>query len=82
MRQRLLSLLLCAVLVAPVFISGCATRVYDVDHHDYHRWDSRERGYYVQWENETHRSHQDFDRRSDAEQREYWNWRHSHQDHP
>ncbi len=81
MRQRLLSLLLSAVLVAPLFISGCAERVYDPYHHDYHRWNGHERDYYLEWEKDTHRGHEDFDRRSDADQRQYWDWRHSSHDH-
>ena len=34
--------------------------------------------YYTQWEHETHRDHVDYDRRNDADQKEYWKWRDSH----
>jgi hypothetical protein len=77
------SLVLAAVMISPVVIEGCAThaRVYDAEYHDYHVWDDREAVYYQRWEVETHREHRDFDRRSDEEKREYWKWRHSHEDH-
>ena len=81
MRRYIGSILLAAALVAsPVVFSGCAARVrvYDDDHHDYHRWDHNEVVYYQRWEVDTHRDHRDFDKRSDDEKKEYWNWRHSH----
>jgi hypothetical protein len=77
--------LLSAALVAPA-LTGCAVhaRVYDSYHQDYHEWPA-EQSYYVQWETETHRSHEDFKKRNSDEQKEYWDWRHSHdhdQNHP
>ncbi len=74
-------LLLAAALLAPN-ITGCAVhaRVYDPYYHDYHNWDT-ENGYYVQWEHDTHRDHKDFNKRSKDEQKEYWDWRHSHEQH-
>lgn len=75
MRRYLGTLVLCAVLVSPVLIAGCAARVYDYEGHDYHRWDGQERGYYYEWENDTHRRHRDYDRRDEDEQRQYWQWR-------
>jgi len=82
MRRYLGSLLLAAALVSPVVFSGCAARVrvYDADHGDYHTWDNNEVVYYQRWEVDTHRDHRDFDRRSNDEKKEYWNWRHSHSD--
>jgi hypothetical protein len=82
MRRYLGSMLLAAALVASPVFSGCAARVryYDEDHRDYHYWNHDEAVYYQRWENETHRDHKDFDRRSDEEKKEYWNWRHSHMD--
>jgi len=59
-------------------IAGCAARVYDNDHDDYHRWNHDETVFYVQWERETHRDHRDFRKRDSDEQKEYWNWRHKH----
>lgn len=61
--------------------TACVTgghRYYDTDHGDYHVWNSTEITFYTQWEGETHRPHEDFDRRSHEEQSEYWNWRHNH----
>jgi hypothetical protein len=68
-----------AVFAASLLSVGCAvhTRVYDPYYRDYHTWPA-ENGYYVQWEGDTHRQHEDFNRRSDADKKEYWNWRHSH----
>lgn len=76
------SLLLAAALISPVVIGGCAAhasyRMYDPYHEDYHPWDNHETNFYVQWEGETHREHRDFDKRGKDDQKEYWNWRHSH----
>ncbi len=68
-----------AIFAASLLSVGCAVhaRVYDPYHRDYHVW-AGESGYYVQWEGDTHRRHEDFNRRSDADKKEYWDWRHSH----
>jgi hypothetical protein len=73
-------LLLSAVFSLSVSSLGCAgrVRVYDSYHNDYHRWNNHETVYYSQWENEGHRDHRDFNQRSPDEQKDYWNWRHSH----
>jgi len=75
------SLAMAGAFAGVTLISGCAARaqyrVYDPDYHDYHRWD-RERGYYIRWEDETHRYHRDFRDRDRHEQEEYWEWRHHH----
>ena len=80
--RNLASLLLSAALFTPVFTAGCAVhaRVYDPYYHDYHPWGG-EVTYYQSWELDTHRDHQDFNKRSSADQKEYWDWRHSHGDH-
>ena len=76
------SLAVAGAFVGVTLLSGCAEharyRVYDPDYHDYHRWDRGEQGYYVRWEDETHRRHEDFRRRDQREQEEYWEWRHRH----
>jgi hypothetical protein len=36
---------------------------------------------YNQWEHETHREHRDLNQRTDAEQKEYSEWRRSHDHH-
>ena len=71
-----------AMLVIPVVILGCATRVrvYDEEHRDYHAWNHGEVMYYQRWEAESHRDHKDFNHRTEAEKKEYWNWRHTHGD--
>ena len=76
------TLLLAAVFAAPLFMSGCAVRarVYDPYYSDYHVW-AGETGYYDRWEHDTHRDHEDFNRRNKDEQKEYWNWRHNQGDH-
>ena len=84
MRRYLGLMLVAAALVAfPAVFSGCAARVqvYDEEHRDYHYWNHNEIVYYQRWEVETHRDHRDFDRRNDQEKKEYWNWRHTHNDH-
>ncbi len=81
MHRYLGLMLLTVVLVAfPMTFSGCAARVYDMDHRDYHHWNRNEIVYYQRWEVETHRDHRDFNHRSDNEKKEYWNWRHARND--
>jgi hypothetical protein len=72
------SFLLAAVISLPLFCSGCAAHVsvYDPYYHDRHVW-AAEEPYYTQWEVSTHREHVDFAKRSPAEQKEYWDYRHS-----
>jgi hypothetical protein len=72
--------LLAAVLAAPLLIAGCAAqgRSYDAGHGDYHTWNNGETTYYNNWEKETHRDHAEFKDRNADDQKEYWNWRHSH----
>jgi len=74
------TLLLAAAIGAPALVTGCAVhaRVYDPYYHDYHGWNG-EVVYYNQWEHDTHRDHRDFDKRSDEEKKDYWDWRHSHE---
>jgi hypothetical protein len=70
---------LAAAVTCPVLLAGCAAHVryYDAGYNDYHVWDRNEVVYYGRWENEGHREHRDFNRRSDPEKKEYWSWRHS-----
>jgi len=37
-----------------------------------------EEPHYEQWERETHRQHVDFSKRTEDEQRDYWQWRALH----
>jgi len=62
----------------PVIFTGCVhARYYDAEHHDYHRWNSNERGYYNRWESENHRQHTDYNKLPPDQQQQYWNWRHN-----
>jgi hypothetical protein len=72
-------LLLGGVLASPICMTGCAVhaRVYDPYYHDYHAWNG-EVVYYNQWEHDSHRSHVEFDKRNEADKKDYWDWRHSH----
>ena len=54
-------------------------RVYDREHRDYHAWNDREDGTYRRWLEERHEAYHDFNRLKRREQRDYWNWRHSHE---
>ena len=58
--------------------TGCVVHAgyYDTYHHDYHDWNG-ETGYYSRWEHDTHREHRDFKKRSEADQKAYWDWRHN-----
>ena len=78
-----LPLFLVAVFASTLFIAGCAVhaRVYDPYYHDYHRWDDHEQVYYRQWVVENHKSDRDFRKLNRDEQKQYWDWRHSHEDH-
>jgi len=55
-------LLLAVAITSPVVMTGCRTQ---------------ETVYYNQWEHETHREHRDLNQRTEAEQREYSEWRRS-----
>lgn len=72
--------ILAGALAGVFFTTGCAVHAgyyNDPYYHDHHpRHD--EVVYYNQWEHDTHREHRDLNRRNDAEQKEYWDWRHSH----
>jgi hypothetical protein len=74
--------LLAAAIASPLATTGCANRayrVYDPDHHDYHRWDHHEEIYYQQWAVDTHHDpHRDYRHLSANDQQQYWNWRHDH----
>jgi hypothetical protein len=75
-------LLFSAILATAAFSTGCTVhaRVYDPYYHDYHVW-AAEDGYYTQWEHDNHLDHKDFNKRSDAEKKAYWDSRHSSDHH-
>jgi hypothetical protein len=80
---RWLSLIfLAGALATPIITTGCAHRVYDPYYSDYHTWDRHENVYYQQWVVENHRDpHRDYKHLNKDEQKQYWDWRHSHGDH-
>jgi hypothetical protein len=70
---KLSRLLLVSALTAPLLAStGCVP---------HRQWGPGEQTYYVQWESQTHRQHEDWNHRDRADQRAYWNWRKHHGDH-
>jgi len=56
-------------------------RVYDPIHKDYHNWNGDEDRRYHTYMEERHEKYRDFSRLSKKQQREYWQWRHDHEDH-
>ena len=55
-------------------------RVYDPGHKDYHNWDEREDRAYRHYIEERHEQYRKYEKLKEKEQRDYWNWRHSHPD--
>jgi len=77
LRKCTLILVASGFAVPMLMTTGCEgrVRVYDPYYGDYHVW-SGETVYYGRWEHDTHRDHMDFNRRSDADKKAYWDWRH------
>jgi hypothetical protein len=79
-------LVLSAFLVGPISaVTASASpqltvRVYDSEHHDYHRWDRSEQARYRAYLNEQHRNYVAYSRQRAAQRRAYWRWRHEHED--
>jgi hypothetical protein len=77
------SCLLAAMMAAATCTIGCTVHAgyyNDPYYHDHHPYGG-ETVYYSQWETETHREHRDFKERKKDEQKQYWDWRHHHDDH-
>ena len=55
-------------------------RFYDLDHRDYHRWDSNEDRAYRSYREGRREPYREFRHLSRDHQRGYWNWRHEHPD--
>ncbi len=70
--RRFVPMLLATAIALPVLCNGCTAgvRVYDPYYHDYHGW-AAEEPYYSQWEHDTHREHQDFNKRNKDDQKAY-----------
>jgi hypothetical protein len=88
-RNRIIgSLVLTATLLAPVAGHAAAgpdrrrdekiqVRIYDRTHKDYHVWNDREDHRYRQYLGDRHRAYRGYSRLNRAQQRTYWNWRHT-----
>jgi hypothetical protein len=76
------SCLFAAAIAITTITTGCREHAtyYDPYYRDYHPING-EVVYYSQWEHETHRDHVDLKKRNKDEQKEYWDWRHKHEDH-
>ena len=88
MHRLMAILLLGGALVAPVAIKAADNRTatddhrfYDRDARDYHEWNHAEDRAYRQYLKERHRSYREFKHLNAQEQRDYWTWRHHHEDH-
>lgn len=81
-RSYRLCLVLAATVAGTVLGSGCtaSVRVFDADHQDYHSWDNREDRAYRRFLMERHQEYRSMSQLSDADQRDYWRWRHAHED--
>jgi hypothetical protein len=66
--RRFTPLLLAVAIASPVAITGCQQQPPQTD----------ETVIYTQWEHETHRNHQDLNKRSPDEQKQYSDWRSNH----
>lgn len=60
--------------------SSCSgrVRVYDEYHSDWHHWDHNEDVVYRSYWTERHEPYREYSKLSPGEQKDYWNWRHSH----
>ena len=83
MRRFVGALMLSGVLMAPIAMQARDDdhRVYDRYRRDYHEWNENEARAYRHWlTEERHRQYHDWNRANRNEQREYWRWRHEHQE--
>jgi hypothetical protein len=55
-------------------------RVYDSGHKDYHNWDDHEDHAYRRYLKERHEEYRAYAKLKEKQQKEYWEWRHSHPD--
>lgn len=82
--NRFMTMLLAGAMASSLAGVACehhAYRVYDPYYTDYHNWDRDEIVYYHRWADETHRDRtRDFRKLRPEEQKEYWTWRHNHDD--
>jgi len=67
--RKLTPCVVAALLAAPMFITGCRTQNTTI---------GDQQDDYQRWEHDTNRPHQDLDKRSPDEQKEYRDWQQSH----
>jgi hypothetical protein len=65
---------------SPVPQVGIQFRVFDRNHKDYHDWDDREDRDYRGYLESRHRPYIEYRKQNNKEQKNYWNYRHSHPD--
>jgi hypothetical protein len=86
MRKFVGAILLTGVLMTPAMMIAKDHdrddhRYYDPYKKDYHEWNENEARAYRHWvEQERHQQYRDWHKASKRDQREYWRWRHDHQD--
>lgn len=84
MRRYLSTFLLGVAMCAPVVLhaeDAHTKRYYDKDKRDYHVWNENEDRAYRHWlQEERRQAYHPWQKSRAAEQREYWRWRHEHQD--
>lgn len=66
-----------AVLASTLLVGACRDRgvYHDPYYHDDHPAATEEPNY-QRWEQDTHRTHVDLEKRNQEEQKQYWDWRH------
>ncbi len=81
MKTFLAPFVLSAFMLAPLSAQEVSIRLYDRDHKDYHNWDDRENRAYNRYLADQHRERKhEFKEESRENQRNYWRWRHEHND--
>jgi hypothetical protein len=78
--------LIATAFALPLATVGCGPEHHgyynDPYYHDRHHWDNNEVVYYNQWTVETHHDrHREFRHLNKNEQKQYWDWRHHHDNH-
>jgi hypothetical protein len=85
MRRSLNSILLGAVLLAPIAPTALRAEDQPKKYHDNarnedHEWNSHEDKAYRMWAKETHRKYRDFSKLKEEDRQAYWAWRRDHSD--
>ena len=83
MKQFVAALLLTGTLLTPIVgLAEEHRRYYDRDRRDWHEWNANENRAYRHWLMEERRERQfrEYRRLRAQQQRDYWRWRHEHND--